>query len=85
MTSAEEHKELLGLCQMHTYLSDARPSAQLSFAKTADLQGLLGTPAQFLPMTVPNRHRGREMNIQMSSRTTMLPKGTCRNRHHNWL
>lgn len=63
---------------MPGYLFNAQPSAQLSFATTADLQGLLGTPAQFLPMTVPNRHRGREMNIQMSSRTTMLPKGTCR-------
>ena len=34
-------------------------------------------PSQLRPMTVPSRHRGKETNIQSSSTTTMVPKGTA--------
>ncbi len=41
------------------------------------LHGLSGHPFQFLPTTVPKRHRGIEINNQMSNTTTMEPNGTA--------
>jgi len=39
--------------------------------------GLSGVPFQFRPMTVPNRHSGTLMQVQMRTTTTMLPNGTA--------
>jgi hypothetical protein len=41
------------------------------------LHGLSGEPFQWRPITVPSRHSGREMNIQIRSTITIDPKGTC--------
>ena len=50
---------------------------QRSAAHGSHLQGLSGVPFQLRPTTVPNRHRGNETNIQISSTTTIDPNGTC--------
>lgn len=39
------------------------------------LHGLFGAPLQFLPTTVPTRARGKDMNVQMTRTTTIVPKG----------
>ncbi len=39
--------------------------------------GLSGVPFQLRPMTVPNRHSGTLMQVQMRTTTTMLPNGTA--------
>lgn len=38
-------------------------------------QGLLGTPLQFLPTTVPRSANGKEMKAQITKTTTIVPKG----------
>ena len=60
----------------HRRLHPALPCT-LPHSPPPHLQGWLGAPAQLRPTTVPNRHRGKEMNIQMSSTMTMDPKGTA--------
>ena len=50
----------------------------------AHLHGLSGVPPQLRPTTVPKRHSGKEMNIQMSSTMTMEPKGTAASDCGGW-
>lgn len=38
-------------------------------------QGLLGAPLQFLPTTVPNRTKGKEMKAHRTNMTTIVPNG----------
>ena len=39
--------------------------------------GVSGTPFQFLPTTVPNSTKGKEMKLHMKKMTTMVPNGTA--------